>query len=121
LQPKDARGILKNLPLYFCGSFQRRAVTDFRRTTSRLLSPRRWQREAYDHVLREAERKRDAFSSACWYVLENPVRKDMIPDWTNYQYSGALVPGYPDLDPRRDDFWEVFWKIYNRRAERSAP
>ena len=103
------------------GSDQRRAVTEFRRTTNRLLAPRKWQREAYDHVLREAEWKRDAFSAACWYVLENPMRKDMVPDWKNYPYSGALVPGYPDLDPRREDFWEVFWKIYNRQVEESAP
>ena len=103
------------------GSDQRHAVTEFRRITNRLLAPRRWQREAYDHVLREAERKRDAFGAACWYVLENPVRKDLIADWRDYSYSGALVPGYPDVDPRREDFWEVFWKIYNRQVEDSAP
>jgi hypothetical protein len=101
-------------------SDQRRAVTEFRRTTNRLLAPLSWQREAYDHVLREAERKRDAFRTACWYVLENPVRKDLVPDWKNYSYSGALVPGYPDLDPRRENFWEVYWKIYNRRVDKSA-
>jgi hypothetical protein len=103
------------------GSDQRRAATEFRRITNRLLAPRSWQREAYDHVLREAERKRDAFGAACWYVLENLVRKDLIADWKNYPYSGALVSGYPDLDPRRADFWEVFWKIYNRQVEDSAP
>ena len=102
------------------GSDQRRAVTEFRRTTNRLLAPLSWQREAYDHVLREAEWKRNAFRTACWYVLENPVRKDLGPDWKNYPYSGALVPGYPDLDPRRENFWEVYWKIYNRRVDKSA-
>jgi REP element-mobilizing transposase RayT len=98
------------------GSDQRRAVTEFRRTTNRLLAPLSWQREAYDHVLRETERKRDAFATACWYILENPVRKNLVQDWKRYSYSGALVPGYPNLDPRRADFWEVFWKAYNRRV-----
>jgi putative transposase len=110
------------------GSDQRHAVTEFRRNTNRLLAPLRWQREAYDHVLREVERKQDAFRTVCWYVLENPVRKDLVSNWKDYPYSGALFPGYPDLDPRRADFWEVFWKIYSRRmtaapetAGKSAP
>jgi putative transposase len=70
------------------GSDQRRAVTEFRRTTNRLLAPQRWQREAYDHVLRDTERQRDAFPAVCWYVLENPVRKGLVADWKDYSYSG---------------------------------
>jgi hypothetical protein len=29
-----------------------------------------------------------------------------------WPFEGAIVPGYPDLDPRQDDYWERFWKIY---------
>lgn len=102
-------------------SDQRKAVAFFRRTTNPLLAPHRWQREAYDHVLRENERKRGAFSAACQYVLENPVRKNLVTERADYPFSGALVPGYPDLDPRRGDFWEVFWKVYQRMIASPAP
>ena len=68
------------------GSDQRRAATEFRRTTNRLLAPLSWQREAYDHVLRETERKQDAFWMACRYILENPLRKDLVAEWKSYPY-----------------------------------
>jgi REP element-mobilizing transposase RayT len=87
----------------------------FRRQTNILLAPFHWQREAYDHVLRASERKGDAFCDACGYVLEHPVRKQLCVTWQDYPYSGAILPGYPDVDPRRSDFWDVFWKIYGRR------
>ena len=38
-----------------------------------------------------------------------------------WAFSGATLPGYPDVNPRREDFWDVFWKIYNQRFEPSAP
>ena len=105
------------------GSEQRQGLTSFRRATNRLLAPQAWQREPCDHVLREEERKRDAFPTVCRYVFDNPVRKNLVREWRNYPYSDALVPGYVDLNPKRDDFWPVFWMIYNRRVSesRSAP
>jgi putative transposase len=71
------------------------------------------QRQAYDHVLREDERERGAFGTVANYVLENPVRAELTERWQDYEFLGALVPGYPRLDPRDDDFWERFWRIYD--------
>jgi putative transposase len=101
-------------------SDQSLAAEFFRRQTNAILCPLRWQKESYDHVLRENERMRGAFQTVCHYVLENPVRKGLVPAWDGYEFSGAAVPGYPDLQPRRDDYWEVFWKIYNAKVSRSS-
>lgn len=100
-----------------------RAAEFFRRETNSLLDPVGWQKEAFDHVLREDERKRGAFAAVCLYVLENPVRKGLVERWTDYPNLGATIPGYADVDPRRQDFWAVFWKIYNSKvnADSSAP
>jgi len=99
-------------------SDQRLAVHLFRKTWNALLAPRyRLQAQAYDHVLRETEREHDAFQAVAWYVLGNPVRAGLTADWQIWQYSGCLVPGYPDLDPRQDDYWELFWRIWNRLSE----
>lgn len=93
------------------------ASTFFRRATNPLLAPRQWQREGFDHVLREDERQHDALKAVGYYVLENPVRKNLVDGWTGYRFSGLVIPGFPDLDPRREDFWAVFWAIYNRKVE----
>lgn len=97
------------------------AAEFFRRQTTPLLSPVHWQKEPFDHVLREYERTRGAFGSVCYYVLANPVRKGLVEKWSDWSFSGAVLPGYPDVDPRREDFWDVFWRIYNRRVGKSAP
>lgn len=97
------------------------AAEFFRRQTNARLAPMSWQKEPFDHVLREHERKRGAFGSVCQYILENPVRKGLVERWGEWEFSGASLPGYPDVDPRRGDFWDVFWKIYNKQVEKSAP
>ena len=97
------------------------AAEFFRRQTNSLLAPMSWQKEPFDHVLREHERKRGAFGSVCYYVLENPVRKGLAEKWADWAFSGAILPGYPDVDPRREDFWDVFWEIYYKRVDPSAP
>ena len=76
------------------------AAEFFRRQTNALLAPMNWQREPFDHVLREKERKHGAFGAVCHYVLENPVRKGLVERWANWKFSGASLPGYPDVDPR---------------------
>lgn len=95
-----------------------RAAEFFRRQTGSHLKPFEWQKEPFDHVLREEERRHGAFAAVCHYVMENPVRKELVTDWRRYEFSGTVLPGYPDLDPRREDFWDVFWKIYNAKVER---
>ena len=99
-------------------SDQRSAVRLFRQTWNRLLAPAyRLQRQGFDHVLREGQREHGAFQSAASYVIENPLRADLVPDWRNWPYSGCLVPGWPTLDPRDADYWPLFWSIWNRLSE----
>jgi len=43
------------------------------------LRPNRFQHLPHDHVLREHERKRNAFTAVCHYILENPFKAELIP------------------------------------------
>jgi REP element-mobilizing transposase RayT len=99
---------------------QRRAAAFFRRRTQPLLSPQRWQQEAYDHVLRDSQRERGAFQGVCHYVRENPVRSALVASAGDYRFSGALAPGFPDLDPGPVDFWNVFWRAFGAEIERRS-
>jgi putative transposase len=75
------------------------------------------QPQAYDHVLREDERKQNAFAKVCFYILANPVRAELMKREDDWPFSGAIVPGYPDLYPFQEVYWELFWKIYYRHRE----
>jgi REP element-mobilizing transposase RayT len=44
-----------------------------------------WQRSFYDHALRGEE----SANEAAQYVVENPVRKGLVTDWTTYPYVWA--------------------------------
>jgi putative transposase len=46
-----------------------------------------WQRSFYDHFLRREE---DCLVVAK-YVIDNPVRRDIVQEWTDYPFSGSLV------------------------------
>jgi len=66
-----------------------RIMQSFKRHTARqanLLLGRQgafWQDESYDHVIRnEAE-----FQRVVYYVLENPVKAGLVPDWEAWPYS----------------------------------
>ncbi len=99
------------------GSDQCVAIEFFRKHVRPHLAPADWQHQAHDNVLREEDRERDAFRTVAHYILENPVRAGLVPRWQDYRYLGACVPGYPDLNVRRADYWEVFWRIYSRLVE----
>ncbi len=88
-----------------------------------LVNGREWQHQPHDHVLREEERRRDAFAKTCFYTLANPVRAELVGLDADWPYSGAVVPGYPTLHPLRDNYWEIFWKLYlaKRNTEPPAP
>jgi putative transposase len=73
---------------------------------------RKWQHQPHDHVLREKERMRNAFSTFCFYILANPVRANFVKDEKDWAFSGAIVPGYPAIHPLDNGFWELFWKLY---------
>jgi len=92
---------------------QRLAAQFFRKHSNPLLAPRRWQKQPYDHLLREEERKQSAVQKVCHYIIENPVRAALVEAWQDYEFSGAVIPGYPTMNPRLDDYWEKHWRIYN--------
>lgn len=100
-------------------SDQRVAFEFLRRHTSEALRPARWQKQAHDHVLREHEREHRAFQSIAQYILENPVRAGLAARWQDYPCTGCCIAGYPKLDVRSEDYWELLWRIYNRLVEPS--
>ena len=75
---------------------------------------RQWQHQAHDRVLRPEERQRNAFGRTCAYILANPVRAQLVKNEADWSYSGAIVPGYPELNAFHKKFWPIFWKIYER-------
>ena len=102
-------------------SDQRLAVRAFRQSWNRLLAPdRQLQTQAYDHVLREAERAHGAFQAIAQYILENPVRATLAANWWSWPHSGAMVPGYPELDPIMEGYWEHFWRVWNHLVAKST-
>ncbi len=101
---------------------QRKAAAFFRRHWNLLLRAKGYklQLQGYDHVLREEERQRGAFAVIAAYILENPVRAGMAADWHAYLFSGAVVVGRPEFDPRATDFGERFWRHWNSLIEPAA-
>lgn len=93
-------------------SDQRNATVFLRTHLEPLLSPAEFQYQAHDHVLKESERKRNAFAAVCHYILENPVRAELTERAGDWEFSGAIVPGYPTLHSLQPDFWSKFWKLY---------
>jgi len=78
------------------------------------LEPRigKFQHQAHDHVLKDEERRRNAFIRVCNYILENPLRAELVKKPSEWAFSGGIVPGYPILHPLEEDFWPKFWKLY---------
>jgi hypothetical protein len=91
-------------------------MTFLRTHLEKLLHPARFQPQAFDHVLREEERERGAFSRVAHYIAENPVRAELVAEAKAWPYTGCMVPGYPTLDPRSEKFWDVFWKVHMARV-----
>lgn len=96
-------------------SDQLRAVAFFRRCWNEILRgetrPCQLQKQAYDHVLSQDESEEEAFASTCTYILQNPVRGGLVETMNDWAYLGAVLPGYPRLDPREASFWDRFWTI----------
>lgn len=101
---------------------QRKAMAFFRRHWNLRLRDTgcELQIQGYDHVLREEEREHGAFAAVATYIMENPVRAGLADDWRAYPYSGAVVVGRPELDPRAEDLWERFWRHWNSVVEATA-
>lgn len=104
------------------GSDQRNAAKFFRAQLNPILEKlgARFQQQPYDHVLCEEERASSAFEQVVEYIARNPERAGLVPvdGFRDYKFTGCLMPGYPDLTPWQENFWDLFWRIYARlRAE----
>ena len=84
------------------------------------LSPYKFQPQSHDHVLREEERRHEAFARICFYILANPVRAGLIPEMATWPYGGAIIPGYPKLHPGQEDFWRRFWRLFQKMRQPDA-
>jgi putative transposase len=93
-------------------SDQLNAMAFLRTHLKPVLSPAKFQHQAHDHALAEKERKRGAFSATCFYILNNAVRAKLVTDARDWHYSGAVIPGYPKMNPLDPEFWPKFWKLY---------
>ncbi len=97
---------------------QRRAMRFLRTELGPHLHPAKFQHQPYDHVLTAEERQADRLSLACAdYVFLNPFRAGLVDDPGAWRYSGALIPGYPRVDPFRPGYWEWVWKRYAQILE----
>jgi REP element-mobilizing transposase RayT len=100
-------------------SDQRTGTSFLRRQFERHFAPAKSQHQPFDHLLREDERARGAFAATCAYIAENPVRKGLVKKAADWPFTGCVVPGYPNLSPITEDYWELFWRIYNEAVART--
>ncbi len=68
-------------------------VSAFKRYTARVIKrscgiEQLWQKNFYDHVIRKDE----SLIKVAEYIVDNPVRKDLGRDWTDYPYSRIVDP-----------------------------
>ena len=100
---------------------QRKAARFFRTHVNTLLGSAlagaRFQKQAYDHVLRQHERGADAVRGMAGYILQNPVRAGLVTRAEDWPHLGAMLPGYPTLHPLAEGYWDKFWKIRAARIE----
>ena len=70
------------------------------------------QHQAHDRVLREDERSDSAFEDLVAYIARNPERTGLVAAdrYREYEFTGCLVPGYPELSLWQDDYWPRFWR-----------
>jgi putative transposase len=84
------------------------------------LAPAKFQPQPQDAVLREEQRKRNAFAKVCFYIAANPVRAKLIKETEVWAFTGCVVPGYPKLNPMEEDFWPKFWRIFGKLRQPDA-
>ncbi|HEX4264667.1 MAG TPA: hypothetical protein VH597_10035 [Verrucomicrobiae bacterium] len=101
-------------------SDQRNGMAFLRTHLTRSLSPQKFQHQPHDHVLKQTERRHDAFIRACNYILQNPLQAELVKHPKEWPFSGAVISGFPTLNPLEDDFWPKFWKIYSQAKHPDA-
>ena len=101
-------------------SDQSNGMAFFRTYLEPELAPNKFQHQAHDHVLKTEERRRNVFAGVCSYILENPVKAKVAVRADDWEFSGAIVPGYPTLHPLKDGFWRKFWEQYRAMKQPDA-
>jgi len=93
---------------------QRTAMKTFRSDVNECLDRIgfEFQRQPYDHVLREEECEKSAIEDVAEYIARNPERRELVPidGFAKYPYTGCLLPGYPNLELFQPDSWEIVWR-----------
>jgi hypothetical protein len=84
------------------------------------MRPFALQKQAWDVVLREKDRERNAVLRTVFYIAENPARGGVASTGKDWPYSGAQAAGYPELDWRMADFHERVWTIFETETTRGA-
>jgi putative transposase len=95
-------------------SDQRNGMAFLRTYLEPELAPARFQPQAQDRVLREEQRKRNAFARVCFYIAENPVRAELVAKPEDWPFIGSVIPGFPKLNPLGQEYWPTFWRIYRK-------
>ncbi|NLT72391.1 MAG: hypothetical protein GXX91_17090 [Verrucomicrobiaceae bacterium] len=106
-------------------SDQLRATRWLRRRINEALQGRgiRLQKQAYDRVLRPADRERFAFEKMMAYVIANPLRAGLAGEslaLKQWPWRGAILSGYPELSWKAspDSFcWDRYWKLFYQALE----
>ena len=94
------------------GSRQKPALAHLRRNFNLALpQDMELQKQPFDHVLRRHERERGAFQKVATYIMDNPVRAGLVASRPEWPFTGAMIPGYPELSPAMPDYWERFWRL----------
>ena len=99
---------------------QRSAMAWLRTWLKRIVRHAELQPQPHDHVLDSTEPERETFENACFYVRENPVRRGLVGQSADWKYTGAVVPGYPQLHPKMRDFWGEYWKLHRLLVAKHA-
>jgi putative transposase len=84
------------------------------------LKPAKFQPQPQDRVLREEQRKRNAFANVCFYIAANPIRAKLIGETEPWPFTGCIIPGYPKLNPTEENFWPKFWRIFAKLRKQDA-
>jgi REP element-mobilizing transposase RayT len=94
-------------------SDQRNGAKFLRAQLGPFLQPAKFQHQAHDHVLKPEERQRAAFTLACAdYVMPNAFKGGLVQRPQDWPYLGAVIPGYPRLNPFDATYWPFVWKHY---------
>ena len=103
-----------------CDSDQLKGMAFLRTYLEPELASAKFQPQAHDEVLREENRKRNAFTKVCFYIANNPVRARLIQETEIWPFTGCVIPGYPRLNLLEDHFRPKFWRIHEKLRQSDA-